>query len=34
MASVTIDKRKKTNGEFSYRCTVRVKKNSEIIHRE
>ena len=34
MASVTIDKREKANGEFSYRCTVRVKKNGAIIHRE
>jgi len=34
MASVTIDKRQKANGEFSYRCTVRVKKNGAIIHRE
>jgi integrase len=34
MASVTIDKREKANGEFSYRCTVRVKKNGVIIHRE
>lgn len=34
MASVTIDKRQKANGEFSFRCTVRVKKNSVIIHRE
>jgi len=34
MASVTVDKRKKANGEFSYRCTVRVKKNGKIIHRE
>jgi hypothetical protein len=34
MASVTIDKRQKANGEFSYRCTVRVKKNGVIIHRE
>ena len=34
MASVTIDKRQKANGEFSFRCTVRVKKNGVIIHRE
>lgn len=34
MASVTIDKRQKANGEFSYRCTVRVKKNGVIVHRE
>ena len=34
MASVTIDKRQKANGEFSFRCTVRVKKNGVIIRRE
>jgi len=34
MASVTIDKRLKANGEFSYRCTVRIVKNGAIIHRE
>jgi hypothetical protein len=34
MASVTIDKRQKAKGEFSYRCTVRVKKNGVIVHRE
>ncbi|KGJ89808.1 site-specific integrase [Colwellia psychrerythraea] len=34
MASVTIDKRQKANGDFSYRCTIRVKKNGVIIHRE
>ena len=34
MASITIDKRQKANGDFSYRCTVRVKKNGLIIHRE
>lgn len=34
MASVTIEKRQKVNGDFTYRCTVRVKKNSAIIHRE
>ena len=34
MAYSTIEKRKKTNGDFSYRCTIRVKKNGEIIHRE
>jgi hypothetical protein len=34
MASVTIDKRQKANGEFSYRCTISVKKNGVIIHRE
>jgi hypothetical protein len=27
-------KSEKANGEFSYRCTVRVKKNGAIIHRE
>jgi hypothetical protein len=34
VASVTIDKRQKANGESSYRCTIRVKKNGVIIHRE
>lgn len=34
MASITIEKRKKANGEFSYRCKVRVKKNNVIIHSE
>ena len=34
MASVTIEKRQKVNGDFTYRCTVRVKKNGAIIHRE
>ena len=34
MASVTIDKRLKANGDFSCRCTIRVKKNGAIIHRE
>ncbi len=34
MASITIEKRKKANGEFSYRCKVRVKKNNLIIHSE
>lgn len=34
MASFTIEKRAKANGDFSYRCTVRVKENGEIIHRE
>ncbi|NQY65158.1 MAG: hypothetical protein HRT38_15830 [Alteromonadaceae bacterium] len=34
MAYSTIEKRKKANGDFSYRCIVRVKKNGEIIHRE
>jgi len=34
MASITIEKRAKKNGDYSYRCTVRIKKNGEIIHRE
>jgi integrase len=34
MASFTITKRKKANGDFSYRCGIVVKKNSAIIHRE
>ncbi|WP_281167232.1 hypothetical protein [Colwellia piezophila] len=34
MASVTIDKRQKANGDFSYRYPLRVKKNGVIIHRE
>ena len=34
MAYSTIEKRKKANGDFSYRCTIRVKKSGEIIHRE
>ena len=34
MASITVEKRAKANGDFSYRCTVRVKKNGVIIHRE
>lgn len=34
MASFTIEKRAKANGDFSYRCTVRVKEAGEIIHRE
>lgn len=34
MASFTIEKRAKASGEFSYRCTVRVKESGEIIHRE
>lgn len=34
MASFTIEKRAKANGDFSYRCTVRVKESGEIIHRE
>ena len=34
MASFTITKRKKANGDFSYRCAIVVKKSSKIIHRE
>ncbi|XPF92669.1 tyrosine-type recombinase/integrase [Colwellia sp. RE-S-Sl-9] len=34
MASFTITKRAKVNGDFSYRCAIVVKKNSAIIHRE
>ena len=34
MASFTITKRPKTNGDFSYRCEIVVKKNNKIIHRE
>ena len=34
MASFTIEKRAKANGDFSYRCTIRVKESGEIIHRE
>jgi len=34
MASITTEKRAKKNGDYSYRCTVRIKKNGEIIHRE
>jgi integrase len=34
MASMTITKREKANGDFSYRCSVRVKKNGVIIHNE
>lgn len=34
MASFTIEKRSKANGEFSYRCKIVVKKNNAIIHRE
>ena len=34
MAYSTIEKRKKTNGDFSYRCTIRFKKEGAIIHRE
>ncbi|MCF2825694.1 MULTISPECIES: tyrosine-type recombinase/integrase [unclassified Pseudoalteromonas] len=34
MASLTIEKRKKSNGEYNYRALVRVKKSGVIIHRE
>jgi len=34
MASFTITKRPKANGDFSYRCAIVVKKNNQIIHRE
>jgi integrase len=34
MASLTITKRPKANGDFSYRCAIVVKKSSKIIHRE
>lgn len=34
MASFTIEKRIKANGDSSYRCKIIVKKNNEIIHRE
>ncbi len=34
MASFTIEKRAKANGDFSYRCSVRVKESGKIIHRE
>ena len=34
MASMTITKRQKANGDFSYRCAVRVKKNGVIIQTE
>jgi Na+-transporting NADH:ubiquinone oxidoreductase subunit NqrF len=34
MASITIEKRSKANGEANYRCKVRVKKNGVIIHSE
>lgn len=30
MASVTIDKRKKVNCEFIYRCTARVKRMARL----
>ncbi|WP_353651666.1 hypothetical protein [Pseudoalteromonas sp. NBT06-2] len=34
MASFNIEKRAKVSGEFSYRCTVRVKESGKIIHRD
>lgn len=34
MASYSIAKRKKANGDFSYRCNVRAKQNGVIIHNE
>jgi hypothetical protein len=34
MASFTIEKRTKANGDCSYRCKILVKQNSAIIHRE
>jgi integrase len=34
MASFTITKRPRSNGELSYRCEIVVKKNNAIIHRE
>lgn len=34
MASYYIEKRKRANGDFSYRCSVRVKKDRKIIHQE
>nr|WP_220459977.1 MULTISPECIES: hypothetical protein [unclassified Colwellia] len=34
MASFTIEKRTKANGDFSYRCKVVVKQKNAIIHRE
>jgi len=34
MASFTITKRANTNGDFSYRREIVVKKNNAIIHRE
>jgi len=34
MASFTIEKRTKSNGDFSYRCKIVVKQNNAIIHRE
>ncbi|MCL1123291.1 site-specific integrase [Shewanella surugensis] len=34
MASYSIEKRKKADGSFSYRCGIIVKKSGKIIHRE
>lgn len=34
MASYSIQKRKRSGGDYSYRCAVVVKKGGEIIHRE
>ncbi|MDO6426250.1 site-specific integrase [Thalassotalea sp. 1_MG-2023] len=34
MASFSIQKRKRSSGEYSYRCAIVVKKGGEIIHRE
>ena len=34
MASSTIEKRKKANGEYSYRCRILIQKEGAIIHRE
>ncbi|WP_299002298.1 site-specific integrase [uncultured Shewanella sp.] len=34
MASYSVEKRAKVNGDFTYHCTVRVKKSGKIIHRE
>lgn len=34
MASFTITKRARANGDFSYRSEIVVKKNNKIIHRE
>ncbi len=34
MASITIEKRNKANGDANYRCKVRVKKNGLIIQSE
>jgi integrase len=34
MASFTITKRPRANGDLSYRCEIVVKKNNAIIHRE